>query len=951
MTPQIISLIVTGLAVLLILIQVLVGAIRGLKKSTFRLIWVFAWGIVCIIAATLIAKALVNFDISFLHLKANGVEVSTLPQYVEKTLEASNPDIATMIADNPKILELCTSIASMVLSLVLFEVLFWVTKLIFWPIWAILSHVFFGRKKKDKKDENGKKLPKPKKHAGFGALVGLGLGLIVCMFTFVPLHFINSAVMLVEAETTTEQSDGTNKGLLSQALGDNAKYITVYEDSYVAKAFKYTGISFVQDLISDALTSVNFQGQRISLSNEVSTFAPIYKDYTKISSYDFSNLSKADITELLLIADDAQSRVLSSNLVKSVYNELAPYLAKNIITNPSYFIHFPDFQNEYLNTIVKDTLKAFFGINELGEIDENKVIKIEDIKSDISKVIDIASTLNQTNLIVDTINGDLSFDKIQLEITTDLGNSLVDKFFELKTISTLVPVIVEPSIKYGIESIPSLDINGEEVKIVYTAKADDISVDNLKTFLKGIVGNSIQIIKDVDTTSMLYVSSASLKNVGAILDSLKSGNVISLDTYNSIFNYGTKYANNIIDENYPNQNPDDPEDTEYKDSINVVGKTLISAINDIHNSTTSNFELEFVKLQNMFNFASTLLQSADVQTEIIKTENLVQVGKNLDELISNGSLIFSKSNCETILTALLDKFNLGDYEKYKAQVKTNISNITSYEDEILAVTKLLNIKDIETEDRQKFVDIGKVLDEVKASKLIGNLIKPIMSDFIDEVMEGITIDSSIISAIETIKNNISTELVFENELGYVYDILNAEINDINSLEIYLQTSLLNTDGSSKSELITIDVLYDAAISFVQTINIIDVDITNDIKNQLEADKAAKINILDVITQVKSVQSKTFDTSKNVDDMDSTYIINLGQQIDNLAIEYNLILNQTAIDKIGYKVAKIINDKVQEKTELGSKLAQLQDIYDSRENKTLYPNFEALFTAYANKLYE
>ena len=872
MTPQIVSLIVSGLAVLLILVQVFVGAIRGLKKSTFRLVWVFVWGSVCVIAATLIAKTLVNFDFSFLHLKVNGIEVSTLPQYIEKTLEASNPDVANMIADNPKILELCTSIACMVLSLVLFEVLFWVTKILLWPIWAIFSHIFFGKKKNKNNEEKeiGRKLSKSKKHAGLGALVGLGLGLIVCMFTFVPLHFINKSIMLVEAETATVQGDGTTKGIISQALGENSKYITVYEDSYVAKAFKYTGISVAQDLMGDALTSVKFDGENISLSKEISTFAPIYKDYIKISSYDSSTLSKDNISEILPVIDDAQSRVLSSNLVKSVYNELAPYLAKNILTNPDYFIKLPDFENEYLNSIVKDTLKAFFGINELGEIDQTKVIKIDDIKNDISKLIDIAGTVNQTNLLADAIAGNITFDNVKTQITLQLGESVVDKFFEMKTISTLVPVVVEPTIKFGIEHIPSFDNNGEEVKVVYTAKADGVTVESLKSFLKSLVSNSIAIVKDVNTETMLYLTSSSLKNVGALLDSLKVGDVLSTETYNSLFNYGITYANKMIDEKFPNQNPDDPEDEEYQNDVNVIGKSLISSISDINNSVTTDFRAEFIKLTNMFDFASSILDSEDVAFELLKEENLKQIAINIDELIADNSLIFSKANCAKISGALLEKLNLDDFEPYKAQIKSNLENVVSYQDEI----------------------------------------------------------------------------------SYLFDFLGAEIDSIESLREYLADNLIDEEGKSKSKILTIDLMYDIITDAVPNIEIVDLNIKEDIKSQLQQDKLNGESILDVFDQVISIQSIEFDTSKNVEDMDSSYIGGLGQQIDNLAVEYNLIINQTSVNKIGYKVAELINNKVQEKTELGTtKLAELEEIYNNRENKTLYPNFEALFTAYADKLFE
>ena len=870
MTPQIVSLVITALAVLIILFQVLVGAIRGLKKSTFRLIWVFVWGCICVLAATLVARSIVNMDVSFLHLKVMGEEVSTLPAFVEKTLESSNPDIADMVADNPKIMELCTSIASMFISLVLFEVLFWVTKILLWPIWAIISHILFGKKKQKVEDKPGviQRKPQVKKHAGYGALVGLGLGLIVCMFTFVPLHFINKQVVAIETETATEQGDGTTKGILSEMLGENAQFITVYEDSYIAKIFKYTGIGLAQDAMSDLLTSAKFNGQRIVLSKEVSSLAPVYRDYKDVMDLDLHNLSQADINKLLPILDDIQSRILNSNLVKSVYNELAPYLAQNIVTKPDYFIQIPDFNNEFLNTTAKNIIKAFFGIDDHGAFDESKLVTMEDISADVSKVIEIAGKLNETKLVEYVMNGELTFNKVKAQITTQLGEDIIDKLFEMKTISTVLDVVVEPGIKYGIESVPSFEYDGDDISISYVALPDGIGNDNLKNFLKNIAVNAIETVKGVDLDSKLYISGENLQNIGAVIDSLKNGQLISAATYNSAFDYGVKFANKYLDEKFPNVNPEDPYDTEYKDMYNTLGKTVLDALSDVNTSST--FGTEFGKLADLFDFAATIAESADIEAELMQKDNAVEIGSKLDDLIANNSLIFSKDNCDTVLNLLVDKFSFGDYEAYKATIKANIPQIESY----------------------------------------------------------------------------------ENEVGIVFDLMDTNIEDIDSLENYLADTLLNADGSSKSKLISAGLMYDIAIDLVPTVKVINVDITNNIKDQLSLDKTNNKNILDVIAQIKSVQSKTIDTSSSVDDMDANYFVNMGREIDNLSVDYDLVLNQTAVDKIGYKVADIINGKIQDKTEISvAKRNAIQSIYDNKTDKALYPTFESLFTAMANVLFD
>ena len=158
MSPSIISLILGMLAILIVVLPTIMGAVRGLKKSTFRFVWVFVWAFVCFFLAQVIAKSLVNVDISFLNLSVDGQAVNTLPEYFIKLLETSNSDVAHVISDNPQVLDLVTTMVALGLSLVVFELLFWLTKWILWPIWAILSTVFVPLKTSSIKHKTGTSL-------------------------------------------------------------------------------------------------------------------------------------------------------------------------------------------------------------------------------------------------------------------------------------------------------------------------------------------------------------------------------------------------------------------------------------------------------------------------------------------------------------------------------------------------------------------------------------------------------------------------------------------------------------------------------------------------------------------------------------------------------------------------------------------------------------------------
>ncbi len=1018
MSPQIISLGISILAGLIILLQVFWGAIRGLKKSTFRLVWTVAFGVICLFLSGVVAKALVNFDFSFLHLKFNGIEISTMPQFVQQTLQASNPDVANMIADNPNILELCTVIATSGLSLVMFEILFWLTKWLLWPIWAIFSHVFFGGKK-HKIDANGNKI---KKHGGFGALIGLAIGFAVAVFTFIPLVAVNNAIMQVEAETMTQQGDGTEKGAITLALGDNAKFLSVYEDSIVNKVFKYTGMNALQGGMSNILTSANFNGQKIVLTKEISNYTPVYKDYLLIKKYDFSNLSTNDVEQIIKLADDAQSRVLSGSIVKSVYNEIAPYLAKNILSRDDYFIKLPDLGGEFQNNLMRDVIKAFFGINDLYEIDNSKIVKIEDIKDDISKMLQIASIVNNnSNLIVEVANRNMSLQVIQdnideTKINQSVAVDIVDKFFEMRTINTLLPVIVEPGIEFTVSLAPTYNYDGEDIKIEYTQLDGGISKDNLKLFLKDAISSALKVVDSIDENSKIYISADNFKDLGKIVDGLKTNQILSNATYNSAMNYGTKFAKKFINEQELQASiksfAQDAVDSIYdigsferefgylgnvyklydngeelnaqkvckmldafKPSV-LYTSNLDSLVdnatdfvidyitdNNLPLNTTDldkiikkiklveSFETELNKISDLYDFIIDISAQSDIMAEIVKEQNLKLLGEDLDTAIYNESIILTDANCKILLSNFVDKLELPeDFADYKQDIVDNIQDIESYETELTAVAKLLGIKNITTTGRQQIVDIGKIIDQTKNCALLDGLAINIVKDYIDkQIPTGLS--ESIVNAINAIKANLSVDLTFEDEFGYAYDLININVSTIADLRDYLAQKLINADGTSKSELITREVIYDIVIDKASEINIDDIDINQDIADKLSYDKNNNVNILDVLTQLNTLQAEIEGLQQvpEVADMNRQKLIEIGGKIDALSTNYNLILSDTAINKIGDYVAKQINLKVQQHASLPATQKQtVQDIYNDFANNGT-ESFVALFIDYADAL--
>ena len=1016
-SPQLISLGISLLALLIIVIQVLAGAIRGLKKSTFRLVWIFAWGMLCLLISSLIAKALVNIDISFLHLSANGQQVSTLPEYIQKMLEASNPDVSQMMADNPQILELCTQIAICVLNLVFFEVLFWLVKWILYPLWAILAAIFFKNKTKSKKKHENvyirDEVRSPKKHRLLGMLVGLGTGLVVAFFAYVPLAGISNALTMLESETTVEYDGATQKGVISQYAGEYTEYLYVFENSIINKAFKYTGLGTIQNLASNVLTTTSYDGQKINLQSEIKTFAPVYVDYTKITNYDMQNLSKTDIEELLPIIDDAQSRVLSSGIVKSLYNELAPYIVKNMLSNENYFIQLPKFDDEFANIILKDSLRAMFGLNANNEFDKNKLTMIDDIKGDFSKVIEIVQSLNDADIAIDIIKGDVTRESLQQKLTTALGENIVDKLFEISIVQKLVPVVVEPSIQKAVELVPEFEYDGVNVSINYVAVSGGVSVDNLKNFAKSTISSAIKVFKNIDTDTVLYVNSADFSELGKVLDNLKIATIISRDTFDSAINYVTKYADKSVSEMEIDESLKpmanilieklagigsfetefayignaykvylDAEEMSIETGAKMLDKikqtyiytsSLDELIGEAHDllvdyvsendmpisisdldkvvgsiKLIDSYEQEYVKVKNVYDFLTTLSPE-----ELTEDANLLLLTEKIDESVALGSVLVSDANCKIFLNNFIDKITLPedfadltiDDKPILTALKENVQSVTSYKTEMQALIDIKSISDITATDKEKFVEVGSVLNKVKSSKLLGNLIKSVVANYIDTELENYTIDTSILPIIKSVKDNVDENTNFETEFGYMYDFMSADFDSISNFKSYLSVNLIDENGKSKSTLITENALYDIVIEMADNVELDGVDIIQDIKDQLEVDKQNDVNIISVLSELDEITDKFNDLKSvpSVTGMNDEYLQSLGDEIDLLTREtdgYPTVINDSAKNKIGVYVAEVIKEKVI--SELGENHEKAQKVSVTYSKISDLAQFEAEF---------
>lgn len=843
MSASMISLILGILAILIVVLPTLFGAIRGFKKSTFRLVWVFGFGLLCYFLAGVIAQNLVNVDMSVLNLTINGEQVSNLPLYIQKLLEESNENLAIVIANNPQILELITSLASMVLSLVIFEVLFWGLKWVLYPVWLVFSIIFIKNKKTVKTQEkvlgNGVVIPgktekiKVNKHSLAGAGVGLIMGVIALIFTFVPIVGISNTLLTLESATQIQKEDGTISGILTDSLGEDADAIYFYRDSAVGKVLTYTGINGLSGIMANGLTSTKINGEKISLNEEVEFLGSVYVDISSLQNFNVETATQTEISNILPSISSLTDKILSSNIVKSLYNDLVPYFIDNILDNPDFFVKLPNLNNDILNEAFTDILLQV------------KTITADDLKNDILLFVDMASYINDVDLLATAIKNEITLEEVQSKITTELGTNLNECLFDMNSIQKILPIVIESGVKYGAEQLEIEFIEGD----------GELTNEQFKILFGNLFTDAVAIVKGIDLTTELYVSPASFENVGNVVDTVKQSNIISTQTYNSFIDYVLEYVNDFIKniglyeeiENillnltksikdvsnyktelsyignayqnyvaYTKQNPNKDVDIKtvlkmidnisggyiYTSNIDSILEELKAFIDvyvqdyNINVDTTNfdvilnsikdidNFEQEYSKIENTINYIIELIDSGDINAIISDDVKLATVGQHLDTCVANQSILLQDTNCKILIKSIIGQAELPeDIEEIKIDqkpvlevIKQNIDGIESYQTELTAMAKIAKLN-----NQNSLVEVGEVLDEIKNTKVFGNIVKPVVKQYIKNNTHEI-VDAEFQDIIAKVELNVEYIESFEQEMTHMQSFIDLDVENASLTE-------------------------------------------------------------------------------------------------------------------------------------------------------------------------
>lgn len=756
--------IILGFVLFFLVVSALVGYKRGFKKSIFRFVWVAVTVALLIFVTPLVSNWLNKFDLSGYGLNIFG-EVNNLSDIgVNLFMEMG---LQEYMNNSPALLEFAGNMSVAILNVLLFIVLFWLTKWILGIPYAIIASKIFDKDVKQMKkykqkvkslkrkgsdinetsDGTPSILTATNKYRGVGMIFGLFLGLLICAVTLFPLVGLNSIYQEVYASVTTTNSEEEEVPYLSTVLDEEASsYINCYEDSVASKIMTYSGMSFLSNFIFNSMAKVEVSGQSVSIANEVKVGVRVFKKVMEVESFveDFDNATEDSIDNALTQIKEIFLIIEDSNALYVFGDDLLPYLIETkFIEDDEITI---DFGGENYAQMLKEAYQNYESTN---------IVNVANIKDQVEAFLDIAILINKNGLVEPLLNDEISdvTDVVSLLSTnivnaTTFTESLVNYFYDVTMFTYKYPELADSLLSSAFEEI---GIEGFESNL------DAISQATLKQSLIKLIENSINLVKSYNDSEdydfgTLAKTTSTFGYLGELFDTCKN-NLLSSASYSSLVDY----LQNIITE----------ETTEFADLSSVTDeldnvtswktefRSLAPLYTTIIKIMNKNENVEGVEYSNTFDIDNILNEEFD---------QLYDMGASLQTVIYSGSSkLITNKNIRNVLSVLIGTIDetdsLNDYldimvegKSFKDLILDNIWNTTNNSSSIedwanemrytLNVVRKLNSTFMEldsarisAEDNTELKDLGQALDEAIANTdlVISNkILRALVDHFLTE---------------------------------------------------------------------------------------------------------------------------------------------------------------------------------------------------------------------------
>ncbi len=827
---SIVGIVLTVLAILIVVLSFLMGLKRGMKKTLFRLAWVFVFTLIIWFVTPAVSNLLNNIDLTSLNLDVMGpvhrlsdIGTNLLNQLVTSI---QDPELANIISTSPALNSFMQNLPTLILNVVIFVLLFFIVKWILWPIWALISAKIFDKDKKAQKQykkrlkelkkkgmpinsEDMKDVPPVKKgrYAFVGGIFGLVMGLLTCAVLFSPFVGLSNIYQTVYTEVKTTNEQGQEVPFISTLEGyeDINTVALSYENSASSKILRYTGMEFMANVMFSNMATVNVNDDKVKLTDEVTSLVGAYNEVVKISeaTSDMENITKEQLNDAITSVKEIFFDVENSKLVYLIGNDILPQVVDY------YLIESEDFKIEFngvdYSNIIRDAYR---------ESTKNNPLTLDVLQPQVNAVADIVLLLNNSNIMVPLIRGEIQDESQALNLLsknianpTDFSDSLVNSLYDVTLLESQFAKIFDELVKnlYQTFEITS-----------YESNLENMNSSNLSNNLKVVVSNAITFIKyfnnrdgydfgDENTTRL------ALESLGKTIDGVKTA-FLSQSSYNGLVDFIKGEVNNFV--------------SEFGDLSQVV-----NSLDDV-----SSWEEELRAVSPMYNAIVDIQKDPSFSYDAILngSYDLSTLGTALESVVdSQHSAFVTNQNLRTIFDVFIDKIDsdgsLADYINMEVKIsdtsqKTlkeimldNIwdgskSSIEDWGKELnYSIRLLVNINrtiiDFNKEDllnSTKLETLGQSInDAIANTKLIVSkpVLRAVFENFIDIISTG---DNAVLGLSDILNTtyttqNQSTYTVKEGMLNNIYNIsAPAYSKDINwQTELGLLKNLLNLEISGE----------------------------------------------------------------------------------------------------------------------------------------------------------
>lgn len=464
------------ICVAFILIGSLLGFMRGWKNSLIRFVEVLFCAFVAYFLAGSLAEAVMSVDLSSFGATIAGVTVSTVEQTLTELI-GSIGGVSELMKASPTLNALFAIVPILIVSMILFVLIFFVAKFLVWIIHAIAGSVIRKKLKErdDYDDEDaGKKIVKRL----IGLLVGFFQG-VLC-FAVVMLPIAGTTYFLAdEVKYIRQYQDGTlvedsavasvyaSEDSAKDELGDAEKSLNEINAKFrVLALFGYKSIS---TNVVEGLTSFELNGVETSLTAEVNNIVKVYVRVDDLLDTPVDKWTEEEI----MTGREVVELFFASPITGDITTELIKNVADSWTSenkDETLLIYFkPEIKDESGQKVFDVFLKQL------------KANTKEDMKSEFNSIVSIFEVAVK-NDIINVVKTSTTIEDVMQPLAKDgVATDIIGAMAEGRAVKNTLPTIVQ----FGLDQFyPMLGVSEEDSRNLQVLKASsEINWETEKVYL------------------------------------------------------------------------------------------------------------------------------------------------------------------------------------------------------------------------------------------------------------------------------------------------------------------------------------------------------------------------------------------------------------------------------------------------------------------------------------